>query len=575
MRSIEAINEDIAAIEDVIKDGSAEEKADMQPFLVQLKEELKGAKAETKEVLAPAPAKEVAPNKVKKARSLVAINGDIAAVKDVIKDGTPEEQADMQPALEQLQKELKEAKAGQSKEVLAPAPAKKAAPKKVEKTATTPDAKPKYKKGDKFFKMPTGYVMKVTSVPTKRGDDFLYQINKKKRKSTGATIEKLLASGEWSLVYSQNKKNNAGDAKADKVQKLDKPTEGTGNSAMTISWRKKLDPDFVAEGEQVVLATTFIAVKAKDKIEADLKSTANAGDYVLVNEDGHVNSILTGTMADRFMKKGEFEKKYVLAATLEKYKKEIAQYKEQYGELEVAAKPADKPAAAKPADKPKAAKPADKPKAAKPADKPKKKCGPDAYEAAEIVAKVMSFLEKHSIAFHKIHKSKEWLTNAHEIKAVYIGIGNAPSKIYVHLKNHKIGFAFSSSEWHTLCLDSWKLTRIKNKDVPKPQQRRKVVQDNDLKAIFTTDGTDRFRSCMVMYGELYKCQKDGNCSAADKEKYKTIYQTCGNLGRKFEILQDQMKVLYDEARANRDEEGMPWSEALQKAIANQKKLANN
>ena len=405
-------------------------------------------------------------------------------------------------------------------------------PVSIEKTA--PPFESKYKTGDTFYYRKTGKPITVRAVE-KSGSSAKYKLSNSKNWLMQGTLDKNLAS-KWMLTAPEKKGK----------KKVAAPSQKT-NPTPRIDWLKKLPESFLQEAEEVVLATTFKALKAKEKTTLALKDTANVGDILLINEDDHLHTVLTKTMADRFMRKGVFEQTYIRKETYDKLKKELAELK---GDLpKNTAEPKPEPA--------KTLEPAkEKPK------KDKAKCSLDTKQYADIAVKVIKFLEANSIRFHQIYKSREWLQNEKEIKAIYTTTGDEPSRIIVKVANHRKGFAFATKEYYTLCLEKWELTRISKKEVPVPQRLRKVVSDQQLKAIYNTQGADKFKNCMVLYRELYKCQKEGNCTAADKKKYQHIYENCGNLARKFPILKDQMEVLYEEAREIRESEDISWGEAV-------------
>ncbi len=401
------------------------------------------------------------------------------------------------------------------------------------------DFESKYKVGQKFYYKKSGNTITVLEIE-KSGNSAKYKLSSSKNWLTQSKVDTNLET-KWTKSPPAKKTTN----KATPPKEMEQTAK--------LNWRQKLPESFLQDAEEVILATTFKAVKAKEKTPLALKNTASIGDIILINEDDHLHTVLTKTMADRFMRKGAFENTYVRKETYDKCKKELEQLKGTLAEKEVVSVP--EPAKVETPEPPKAAK--EKPKKEK-----KSKCSIDTVEYADVVAKVIKFLEANSIRFHQIYKSKEWLQNEKEIKAIYTTTGDEPSRIIVRVANHRKGFAFAKAEYYTLCLEKWELTPMERKDVPIPQRLRKVITDQQLKAIYSTKGADKFSNCMVLYKELYKCQKDGNCTAADKKKYQHIYENCGNLARKFPILKEQMEVLYEEARIIKETEDMEWSTAL-------------
>ncbi len=476
-------------------------------------------------------------------------------------------------------------------------------------TAPKSAASARYKVGDTFYRSHGGKVEIINA--RKKGKSPLYQLSDTQSYVKESTVDSLLR--EKPEKAAKKPKVKAGDVVEMKVNKP---------KVVKMTWREKLPKEQYEGLEDVVVAQTFKKWIADKDITVEVKKVAHKGDVILINEDGYPTKVLTATMAEKHLRQGTFSDTYVRKETASEKDKEIAFLRKKVDELtgekdkavalfkksnaaKRAARRRKKTTAPKPApastnkeapnvlvdtakgtvdvvesaiavvtgssmsdDKKEApAKPSAKDsKSKKPPRKTKRKCKPEEYEAAEIVAKVMSFLEKNAYEFHGIRRKGIWEVGD-EITGIYQTIGKAEDNIIVKIKHHKKGW-FSSPEYtYSLCLDSFKLTRLNGDDIPKPQQLKRVVKQTDLKRIYTTGGTTRYKNCMKVYVELYKCQKDGNCSQAQRKKYKYVYEKCGNLARKLDILPDQMEVLRVAADRIRKKEGLGYGESLSKAAS--------
>lgn len=188
-------------------------------------------------------------------------------------------------------------------------------------------------------------------------------------------------------------------------------------------------------------------------------------------------------------------------------------------------------------------------------------CGKEDYETAEVVAIVINFLEDSAATYNKFNEEKAW-NSEKEIIGVYQMRDTDDDRILVKAKNHKKEWFSSPVAWYDLCLESWKLKKVK---APKQNTYRKIVSDNKIKAIYNTRGKKLWNKCLALYLEMYKCRKNGNCSTAQKEKWGQRASKCGNLARRYVILPDQMDILRKRAEQIFDTEKISYSAALKQA----------
>lgn len=479
---------------------------------------------------------------------------------------------------EKIQEELSAAKA--KKETGKPA-------KKVEVVKQTPSKAAKYKVGDTFYRANGAKVIIESMKP--RGKGFMYKMSDRANSIKEASVNQLLT--EKPIVTKKEapviKKETP--AKVDASIKTDFPDK--------ITWREKLPIEHYDKLNNVINAQTFRSYTANKKIEVDVKVVANVGDVILINEDGFPTKVMTAGMADKHLVQGIFKDTYVRVETakekdakialLSKELEKVTGKKDRAEKLFVRSNAAKRAARTKNANAKKkegskkvevikptfiesilgiepAKKEQSKPKkvvkkevekvAKKPVEKPTKKvaatkpkergCLPAEYEAAEIIAVIVKFLETNAAAFNSIWTGAYW-SNQNEIEGVFKTKGDN-QKIIVRIKEHS-AIRFTSPEfWYSLCLESWKLTKI---EAPKKGSYAVVINKKQLREIYTTKGTAQWEKCLKLYADVIACQKDGNCNADDKAKWKAIWENCGNLGKKLQVLPDRMRILHKRAKS--------------------------
>lgn len=376
--------------------------------------------------------------------------------------------------------------------------------------------------------------------------------NKKLAKSyTTAYINNHLRKGE------KAKKTTGTTAKKEPVPKPAAKTDAALEKA-TYSWKKataKADlTPIVNHCQQYALEvkeTTVVELLGDDK-KKSYTVTANPGDYLIFNQSGYLvyvmlqksfqkDCVYNTTIADH-------EAKLHRSDEVEKLETSNAQLKEEVAALKVEMEQKGK------ISEKKAEELDEQPNAAvdKPATKKKTphECTAEDLDDAEVIARVMEFIEENSNKlFHNIWKSSTW-KKAQEIIGVYEMRGKSnEGKLLLHVKEWNAN-AQNKDEWYSLCIDTYQLTSV---EAPKRGSYEKIVSKNQLQAIYSTKGEEKHRQCARLHSDLARCRAKGNCTAEQKQRYGRQTAQCGNLAKRFIGTRKYAEFLHSETRKRRTE----------------------
>lgn len=358
--------------------------------------------------------------------------------------------------------------------------------------------------------------------------------------------------------------------KAKAVKKTSTPakkTETIASASATYSWQKatgisNLTP-IVNHCQQYgleVKENTVVELLGDDKHKS-YQITAQPGDYLIFNQEGYLVYVMKG----RSFKKAciynttlvDHESKLHRNADVEKLEKENANLREQVKELEA------KPTAATKEPQ------GDTPKASSPPVAKTKKlkhgCTTTDLDDAEVIARVMDFVEEHSAQlFDKVWKIGKWFTNGNkEITGIYELRGGADAgKVLLHVKTWN-ATAQSKDEWYELCIDSYKLTPVA---APKKGSYKSIVSRNLLLEAYTTKGEGKYRQCARIHSDLARCRAKGNCTTDQKERYGRQTADCGNLAKRFIGSRLYGAFLHEETKKRRSKDEK-YSDALRRTAA--------
>ena len=355
------------------------------------------------------------------------------------------------------------------------------------------------------------------------------------------------------------KGSTTGKSDTPKTVKKNQPTKPVP-PVVSYSWRKKEE---VGKLSPVVLHCQHYSLKVEKDISVRLKGNGNesievmvkTGEYLIFDDKGYLVFVMNANSFQRKCNKNtSLENQEALkhkAAKTEQLEKEIQKLK-----AEIAKRPAQsKP---QPSAKTPKAKPAKKtPPASKPASKKRHKCTAEELSTAQLLAKVMKFVEQNTMVWNDIFSSKKW-KKSQEIEGIYEMKGDNAGKVIVKIRDWSTKAKKDQIKWYKLCIDSFKLTKI---EAPGQNTYKRIISKRQLQAAYTTKGEHKYKRCATLYSEMAKCRAKGNCTTEQKERYSKRIGTCGNLGKRKVAVPTFVKYLHVETRKRR-KVGESYGEAL-------------
>ena len=208
-----------------------------------------------------------------------------------------------------------------------------------------------------------------------------------------------------------------------------------------------------------------------------------------------------------------------------------------------------------------------KPVIKQPASKKQDKCTAEELSTAQLLAKVMKFVEQNTIVWNDIFSSKKW-KKSQEIEGIYEMKGDNAGKVIVKIRDWSTKAKKDQVKWYILCIDSFKLTKI---EAPGQNTYKRIISKRQLQAAYTTKGEHKYKRCANLYSEMAKCRAKGNCTTEQKERYSKRIGTCGNLGKRKVAVPTFIKYLHAETRKRR-KVGESYGEALSRVAGEVKTL---
>ena len=358
--------------------------------------------------------------------------------------------------------------------------------------------------------------------------------------------------------------------------KVNQANTKNANPAYSYSWRKKEDVKTLAP---VVLHCQHYSLKVEKDISVRLKGNGNesievmvkTGEYLIFDDKGYLVFVMNANSFQRKCNENtSLENHEALkhkAAKTEQLEKEVQKLKAEIAKKEIATKKPTQSKKPQPSAKTPKAKPAKKtPPTPKPASKKRHKCTVEELSTAQLLAKVMKFVEQNTIVWNDIFSSKKW-KKSQEIEGIYEMKGDNAGKVIVKIRDWSTKAKKDQVKWYILCIDSFKLTKI---EAPGQNTYKRIISKRQLQAAYTTKGEHKYKRCATLYSEMAKCRVKGNCTTEQKERFSKRIGTCGNLGKRKVAVPTFIKYLHAETRKRR-KIGENYGEALSRTAEEMKK----
>lgn len=267
-------------------------------------------------------------------------------------------------------------------------------------------------------------------------------------------------------------------------------------ATVAFSHLRKTPADILAKGHPVKFGCEFTAVIAETDQEIEVKHKVKKGEYILHLADGTVHSAMTKYGYDKRCEASQPKPKSVAAKKKEEPAKPI------------------EPTSPKSTVEPKKT------------NAPKKSCDLKSFPN-KMPSPLRVWLEGMMEGWKKKKEHRK------VTKIMYIKETN---KIIVEISFYdpmlrRVGLttrAIHNPNYFFICLKSSRLTKT---DKPKNGTYR-LLGKEELKQLYSTK--KNWNKCSKIIKEAYSACKDGDCTQADREKYKTYYYECGDMVEKAE-----------------------------------------
>ena len=346
-----------------------------------------------------------------------------------------------------------------------------------------------------------------------------------------------------SAVSSTQKKKTAPKT----VAKTDKKTTGKATSTNNniYDWMTKV-PGF-ENLKKVRLKTPFYLMEVPEDGQFVLRGVSiplKKGETLLMNDEGYPFTFMTTTAIGKRISPYQ---KMVSQSVHQKALDRVSLLEGRISKLTAAGKKAksDAKKAAMPPDPKKQQPPVKKEPVKIPekkeGSKPKKRtvCTRQEGNVLRLTSTFYKWLQKHNWTGPINSKKVMKIVYTKGEKATFL----VQTKSYRVLKNRV--------EWHRICPQSWKMTKLAEKDWPKPNSYRLLLSEREIKKAKTTNGEKVFGTCLTTYRKFYECSKDGSCNADDRQKIKEAWSTCGDLIEKKEKQPEWMSKLWKKVKAEK------------------------
>lgn len=344
-----------------------------------------------------------------------------------------------------------------------------------------------------------------------------------------------------------------------------------------LSYKKPISRTSLEKMPQSKLDCIFHKEVVTERRELEMLTVAEPGDVILYKEDGHPFTIIKKEPASQMchlpsVKEGNeakkiqeelddlkaeyssYRKKTVPKVTFDEQVAEIAELKQK---LKAHAAKLSQPKPTPPKPQPSPAKTTSKaaPKVAKKSASQATKtegCTTEQRHLAKLVGQMQKFLSEN--IYTGVFKSRT-------IEGIYRRTKDDGSyEVVVKVKSYALK---NRDEWFSICTKTMKQTAI---DKPKNGTIRILVPKEEIKTLYTTtkkgvtkrNAKTVYQGCLKIYRNFYECQKNGTCTAKDKEALSEAYRTCGDLHKRFDKTPEWMEKARKEVHEKKKKDENFW-----------------